>query len=159
MAKLNTVTVRAATVADVAFLADGNARMAMETEELTLDPVRLQAGVAAVFAHVGRGFYLIPEVDGVAAGQMLITYEWSDWRNGEFWWIQSVYTLPEYRGLGAFRALYAEVAKLARERGTVCGLRLYVEAHNETAQATYRRCGMNETAYRMFEVDSVLPRK
>lgn len=144
--------VRAATPADVEFLVDGNARMALETESLTLDRQRLQAGVEAVFADAGRGFYLIAEVDEERAGQMMITYEWSDWRNGVFWWIQSVYTVPEMRGRGAFRALYAAVEEMARERGGVCGLRLYVEAHNEAAQATYRRCGMRETVYKMFEI-------
>ena len=144
--------VRAATPADVEFLVDGNARMALETENLTLDRQRLQTGVEAVFADAGRGFYLIAEVDGERAGQRMITYEWSDWRNGVFWWIQSVYTVPEMRGRGAFRALYAAVEEMARERGGVCGLRLYVEAHNEAAQATYRRCGMIETVYKMFEI-------
>ena len=145
------MTVRAAVLTDVEFLVDGNARMAMETESLELDRARLRAGVEAVFADAGRGFYLIAEVEGERAGQMMITYEWSDWRNGVFWWIQSVYTVPELRGRGAFKALYASVEAMARERGGVCGLRLYVEAHNETAQATYRRCGMSETVYRMFE--------
>lgn len=145
------MTVRAAVLTDVEFLVDGNARMALETESLELDRARLRAGVEAVFADAGRGFYLIAEVDGERAGQMMITYEWSDWRNGVFWWIQSVYTVPELRGRGAFKALYASVEAMARERGGVCGLRLYVEAHNETAQATYRRCGMSETVYRMFE--------
>ena len=145
------MTVRAAELTDVEFLVDGNARMALETESLELDRARLRAGVEAVFADAGRGFYLIAEVDGERAGQMMITYEWSDWRNGVFWWIQSVYTVPELRGRGAFKALYASVEAMARERGGVCGLRLYVEAHNETAQATYRRCGMSETVYRMFE--------
>ena len=145
------MTVRAAVLTDVEFLVDGNARMAMETESLELDRARLRAGVEAVFADAGRGFYLIAEVEGERAGQMMITYEWSDWRNGVFWWIQSVYTVPELRGRGAFKALYGAVEAMARERGGVCGLRLYVEAHNETAQATYRRCGMSETVYRMFE--------
>ena len=145
------MTVRAAELTDVEFLVDGNARMALETESLELDRARLRAGVEAVFADAGRGFYLIAEVEGERAGQMMITYEWSDWRNGVFWWIQSVYTVPELRGRGAFKALYASVEAMARERGGVCGLRLYVEAHNETAQATYRRCGMSETVYRMFE--------
>ena len=145
------MTVRAAVLTDVEFLVDGNARMAMETESLELDRARLRAGVEAVFADPGRGFYLIAEAEGERAGQMMITYEWSDWRNGVFWWIQSVYTVPELRGRGAFKALYGAVEAMARERGGVCGLRLYVEAHNETAQATYRRCGMSETVYRMFE--------
>jgi GNAT superfamily N-acetyltransferase len=146
------VTVRAAALEDVEFLVDGNARMALETENLVLDAQRLRAGVQAVFADAARGFYLIAEVDGERAGQMMITYEWSDWRNGVFWWIQSVYTVPEKRGRGAFKALYAAVERMARERGGVCGLRLYVESHNEAAQAAYRRCGMSETVYRMFEI-------
>jgi ribosomal protein S18 acetylase RimI-like enzyme len=150
--------VRAATAADVEFLVEGNARMALETEGLALDRERLRAGVEAVFADPARGFYLIAEVDGEAAAQMMITYEWSDWRNGVFWWIQSVYTVPERRGRGAFKALYAAAEAMAQQAGNVCGLRLYVEAHNAAAQETYRRCGMNETVYRMFEVDYVVSR-
>jgi len=151
MKLLMEVAVRAATPADVKFLVEGNARMALETENLTLDRQRLRTGVEAVFADAERGFYLIAEVDGEPAGQMMITYEWSDWRNAVFWWIQSVYTVPEMRGRGVFKALYAAVEEMAEQRGGVCGLRLYVEAHNEAAQATYRRCGMSETVYRMFE--------
>jgi GNAT superfamily N-acetyltransferase len=126
--------------------------MAWETERLELDRERLRAGVAAVFTDAGRGFYLIAELDGERAAQMMITYEWSDWRNGVFWWIQSVYTVPDMRGQGAFRGLYEAVERMAQQQGGVCGLRLYVEAHNEAAQATYRRCGMSETVYRMFDV-------
>jgi len=152
------IAVRRATVEDVVFLADGNARMAWETEGLALDQARLRAGVTAVFANAGRGFYLIADWDGEPVGQMMITYEWSDWRNGVFWWIQSVYTVPEMRGRGVFKALFAEAERMAEEAGNVCGLRLYVEAHNQAAQATYRRCGMQETVYRMFEVDRVVKR-
>jgi len=151
MKLLMEVAVRAATPADVKFLVEGNARMALETENLTLERQRLRTGVEAVFADAERGFYLIAEVDGEPAGQMMITYEWSDWRNAVFWWIQSVYTVPKMRGRGVFKALYAAVEEMAEQRGGVCGLRLYVEAHNEAAQATYRRCGMSETVYRMFE--------
>jgi ribosomal protein S18 acetylase RimI-like enzyme len=86
----------------------------------------------------------------------MITYEWSDWRNGVFWWIQSVYTIPALRRRGVFRALYSQAESLAQQRGSVCGLRLYVHIHNRLAQETYRRCGMQETAYRMFEVDNIL---
>ena len=153
------ITVRPATVGDIGFLVEGNARMAWETEALRLDAERLRAGVEAVFADPGRGFYLIGEVDGEPAGQMMITYEWSDWRNGVFWWIQSVYTMPEQRGRGVFKAIYEHVEQRAREAGDVCGLRLYVEAHNEAAQATYARCGMRETVYRMFEVDRLVERE
>lgn len=152
------ITVRAAVPGDAAFLAEGNTLMAWETERVRLEPDRVLAGVRAVFANPERGFYLVAEDDGKPVGQLLITYEWSDWRNGVFWWIQSVYTLSAHRGKGVFRALYAAVETMMRERGDVCGLRLYVEAHNEAAQATYRRCGMAETVYRMFEVDQVVKR-
>jgi len=152
------ITIRPATLGDVEFLTSGNSRMALETEGLSLDPVRLRAGVRAVFDDPARGFYLIAELEGAPAGQMMITYEWSDWRNATFWWIQSVYTVPEQRGRGVFRMLYSHCEALAREQG-VCGLRLYVEGHNLKAQATYLRCGMKEAVYRMFEVDHVIPRQ
>ena len=158
MEGLTEISVRNATMEDAEFLVRGNAQMALETESLSPDIDRLRRGVHAVFDDPGRGFYLIAEADGTRAGQMMITYEWSDWRNGVFWWIQSVYTEPKSRRRGVFRALYARAEALAQQEGTVCGLRLYVEGHNERAQATYRRCGMRETNYRMFEVDKVLPR-
>jgi ribosomal protein S18 acetylase RimI-like enzyme len=124
-----------------------------------LDINRLRSGVDAIFDDPARGWYLISEVNGLRAGQMMITYEWSDWRNGMFWWIQSVYVVPEMRQRGVFRALYAQIEELARQQGgAVCGLRLYVEIHNRRAQETYRSCGMQETAYRVFEVDNVFPR-
>jgi len=147
------ITVRPATLEDVEFLVSGNASMALETEARTLDTHTLRAGVCAVFDDPTRGFYLIAEIGGQSAGQMMITYEWSDWRNAVFWWIQSVYTLPESRGRGVFKALYAHVDSLARQRADVCGLRLYVEAHNQRAQSAYLRCGMSEAIYRMFEIN------
>ena len=158
MERITEISVRPATLDDVEFLVRGNAQLALETEDLSLDIDRLRRGVHGVFADPGRGFYLIAESNGTRLGQMMITYEWSDWRNGVFWWIQSVYTAPEYRRRGVFRALYAHAQALAQQEGTVCGLRLYVEGQNEEAQATYRRCGMHESAYHMFEVDNVLPR-
>ena len=152
------ITVRPAIHDDIEFLVRGNAQMALETENLSLDMDRLRRGVHAVFDDSSRGFYLIAEVNGSRAGQMMITSEWSDWRNGVFWWIQSVYTVPEFRRRGVFHALYAEATALAQKSGSVCGLRLYVDAHNLQAQAIYRRCGMHETAYRLFEIDAVLDR-
>src|SRR3981081_3276864 len=104
---MSEIDVRPATPEDAEFLVNGNARMALETEERVLDFEVLRAGVRAVFDDPARGFYLIAEIDGQPAGQMMITYEWSDWRNGAFWWIQSVYTLPESRGRGVFKALYS----------------------------------------------------
>jgi GNAT superfamily N-acetyltransferase len=152
------VTVRAAALHDLEFLVRSNAQMAFETESLRLDEDRLREGVRAVLDNPARGFYLIAELNGQHAGQMLITFEWSDWRNGVFWWIQSVYTTPDSRRRGVFRALYRHAESLAKEQGDVCGLRLYVEAHNHRAQAIYRKCGLNETPYRMLEVDYVISR-
>ena len=147
------IVVRVASPADAEFLVRGNAEMALETEHLSLDFDRLRDGVHAVFENPARGIYYVASVGARRAGMMMITYEWSDWRNGAFWWIQSVYTLPESRGRGVFKALYSHVESLARESAGVCGLRLYVEAHNQRAQAAYERCGMKEAVYRMFEVD------
>ncbi len=147
------ITIRPATPEDTEFLVEGNAAMALETEARALEPHILRAGVRALFDDPARGFYLIAERAGRPAGQMMITYEWSDWRNAQFWWIQSVYTLPESRGRGVFTALYAYVDALARQRPNVCGLRLYVAAHNHRAQAIYHRCGMHEAVYRMYETD------
>lgn len=152
------ISVRLATVADAEFLVRGNAEMALETEHLSLDLDRLRDGVHALFDDPARGVYYIAEVDGRRAGQMMITYEWSDWRNGTFWWIQSVFVEPQFRSRGVFRELYRHVELLAKERGDVCGLRLYVENNNERAQATYERVGMSRTVYQMFEVDFVLNR-
>ena len=152
------IHVRPATVDDLNFLVHGNAAMALETEALKLDQDRLRQGVQALFEDPARGVYYIAEVAGQLAGQMLITYEWSDWRNGNFWWIQSVFVKPQFRGQGVFRALYQHVAALARSDQNVCGLRLYVENENSRAQATYGKCGMNRTHYQMFEVDFVLAR-
>ncbi len=158
MERMVEISVRPATLADLEFLVRGNAQLALESENLSLDIDRLRRGVQALFDDPARGFYLIAEMDKAPAGQMMITYEWSDWRNGMFWWIQSVYTVPEARRRGVFRALYAQAEALAQQRGSVCGLRLYVAIHNRGAQEVYRRCGMKDTAYRVLEVDKILPR-
>jgi len=158
MERLTQIRIRPATLEDAEFLVRGNTRLALETEGLSLDMDRLRDGIHAMFEDPARGFYLIAEAEGTRVGQMMITYEWSDWRNGVFWWIQSVYTLPEWRRRGVFRALYVHAETLALQQGSVCGLRLYVDMHNLPAQATYRNCGMQETAYKMFEVDKVISR-
>ena len=142
--------VRSATAADIDVIVQFNAAMAVETEAKTLDPKVLRAGVAAVLAEARRGFYLIAEHAGEVAGCLMITYEWSDWRNGDWWWLQSVYVRPEHRRGGVFRALYAEVERLARARADVVGVRLYVERDNVHAQRTYQSLGMHEDAYRMY---------
>jgi GNAT superfamily N-acetyltransferase len=124
--------------------------MARETEAKGLDRDVLARGVAAVFDEPRRGFYLIAERDGVAAGGLLVTYEWSDWRNGDFWWVQSVYVVPAARRGGVFRALYADVERRARSFGAV-GIRLYVEVDNARAQQTYAGLGMHRCRYHMYE--------
>jgi GNAT superfamily N-acetyltransferase len=148
--------IRPAILSDVAFLADSNARMAQETEGRQLDPTRLNAGVNALLADETKGTYYIAEVAGKVAGQLLITREWSDWRNGHFWWIQSVYVSEEFRGAGVFRALFNHVHTLAKAEPDVCGLRLYMEAHNARARAAYERLGLKQTEYQVFEMDFVL---
>lgn len=143
------IEVRSATVSDIDFLVDCNAAMARETEHKTLDRDILAHGTRAVFDDHRKGFYLVAECDGKLAGCLLITYEWSDWRNGDWWWFQSVYVVPEARRHGIFRALYAEVECRARAAGAV-GLRLYVERDNSRAQRTYASLGMEEEPYRML---------
>jgi GNAT superfamily N-acetyltransferase len=152
------VHIRRATAADAELIASYNAAMALETEHLELPLQRLLDGVRAVLSDPGKGFYLLAEADGSVAGQMMITYEWSDWRNGVFWWIQSVYVAPPWRRRGVFRSLYSHALEAARAAGDVCGLRLYVEAANATARRTYEELGMAKTVYEMFEVDFVIRR-
>lgn len=147
------LTIRAAIPADADTIAANNVAMALEAEHKRLDPVTATAGAHAVFADTGRGRYYLAELDDRVVGQLMITYEWSDWRNGVFWWIQSVYVGPAARRQGIFRALYAHVEALAKADGGVCGLRLYVDRDNRRAQETYRRCGMHDGGYLVMEVD------
>ena len=141
-------------------MAEFNSRMAWETENRRLDPERVRQGVAALLSHPAKGTYFLAEgqQDGTitVAGQLLITYEWSDWRNGNFWWIQSVYVAEEFRGRGVFRALFNHVHTLAKGRKDVCGLRLYMDAQNQPARQTYERLGLKQTDYELFEIDFVM---
>ena len=146
-------SIRAARIEDAAFLAAGNVAMAMESEHKQLDPATVTRGVQAVLGDPAKGRYFVAERDGRPVGQLMVTYEWSDWRNGNFWWIQSVYVLPEARRLGVFRELFGHLERLARADATVCGIRLYVERENARAQATYRHCGLEDAGYVVMEVD------
>ena len=150
------IVVRKATQADLNTLVTFNAAMAMETEGKTLDLDMLKKGVSAVLGQDGLGFYLIAEVDGRPVGQLMITTEWSDWRNGYFWWIQSVYVDAEYRRQGVYRALDSHVHAEARRKENVCGLRLYVERNNHVAQQVYSSLDMHRSHYDLFEIDFVL---
>jgi GNAT superfamily N-acetyltransferase len=148
--------IRPANRSDASFIADSNIRMAWETEHRQLDPQTVAAGVASALEDSNKGIYYVAEANGKPVGQMFITYEWSDWRNGNFWWIQSVYVLETFRSQGIFRALFEHVHALARARKDVCGLRLYVETDNAKAKQVYSKLGMHETDYDVFETDFVL---
>jgi ribosomal protein S18 acetylase RimI-like enzyme len=146
------LTVRAATPADLPAIVEYNRRLALETEHKTLDPDVVAAGVAAALADPqSKGPYFLT-CDGTdVIGQLQVTYEWSDWRNGWFWWIQSVYVRADGRGRGAFRALYEHVRTRAKAAKNVVGIRLYVERDNVAAQGTYARIGMTRMPYLMLE--------
>lgn len=148
-----TIEITPARPEDAPTIALFNALMAEETEGRRLDPDTLAQGVHEALANSSRGRYYVARVDEELVGQMLITYEWSDWRNGNFWWVQSVYVRQDLREQGVFSALYGHVERLARETPEVCGLRLYVDQHNHSAQQTYQRLGMVKAHYDLFEVE------
>ncbi len=143
-------TIRRALPHDLDALVTGNQTMALETESVRLDPMTLRAGVAALLEAREPGAYWVIEDQGHVIGQLLITYEWSDWRNRTVWWIQSVHIDAAQRGRGLFRALYAHVRGEA-ERAGAAGLRLYVDKTNTRAQAVYAALGMNGDHYSVFE--------
>lgn len=145
------ITVRRATAADQTTLIEYNYAIAYETEHKRLDEMTLAKGVAAALTDAAKGFYLVAEIAGQVVGQLMITTEWSDWRNGLFWWIQSVYVRPSARKQGVFRSLFQEAERLAKAAGDVVGLRLYVERDNVNAQRTYESLGMSNAAYLVFE--------
>lgn len=130
-----------------------NRGIARESEGLELDEPTVRAGIVATLRDPARGTYLVVRgPDGSPVGQVMITVEWSDWRNAWFWWIQSVYVRPDMRGRGIYARLHREIAARARARGDVCGLRLYVAHENARARAAYEALGMSPAAYRMYEV-------
>jgi ribosomal protein S18 acetylase RimI-like enzyme len=144
-------TIRSARPADADTIAEYNVAMARETESLDLDRATVGRGVRAALADPQKAIYFVAEVDGRVVGQLMITHEWSDWRDGDIWWVQSVYVHPEHRKIGAFKALYRHAEQAARDAGAV-GIRLYVDEHNEGAQAAYARLGMHVSSYKVMEV-------
>ena len=145
------VATRVAVAADAATLAEFNGAMALETESKSLALEKLLPGVESVLRAPRHGFYVVAEAAGEIAGSLLVTYEWSDWRNGRLWWIQSVYVRPAHRRRGVYRALHEFVRERARATGDVVGIRLYVERENAAARRTYGALGMTETPYRIYE--------
>lgn len=148
---LSACTVRAAELSDLDFLVQANLSLAFESEELRLDAETVTHGVQGVFDDGSRGRYLIGEREGVPQGSLLVTREWSDWNDGYYWWIASVYTAPEARRTGVYRSLYRRVMEEARAVKNVVGVRLYVERANQTAQAVYENLGMASSGYLLYE--------
>ena len=144
------ILVRPARLDDLDTIVAGNMVMAEETERVQLDEATLREGVRALLESRAPGRYVVAEIDGRVVGQLLITFEWSDWRNRIVWWIQSVHVAPEARRCGVFRALYNTVRRDALAAGAG-GLRLYVDTTNVRAQQVYTALGMNGDHYRVFE--------
>lgn len=163
MSILDHLTVRLARQEDAATIASFSAAMALETENRCLDLDRLQGGTIALLESPDRGFFMVAELEQAGTcrllGQLMITYEWSDWRNGVFWWIQSVYVDPAWRRQRVFRRMHETVMVTAKTSPNVCGVRLYVEESNSVAQAVYRRVGLTPSSYAIFETDFVLARQ
>lgn len=143
---------RTATPADLQILLDHNQAMAMETENRHLKDEVIRAGLSAVLNDPSKGFYLVAEDDGTVVGNLMITFEWSDWRNGIMWWFQSVYVKPDYRGKGVFKQMYQHIMSEAKAND-VRELRLYVEKENVRAQKVYEALGMAESHYLMYEIE------
>ena len=136
---------------DAAALTEFNIEMALETENKVLTTEVVSNGVRTLLKNPEYGFYVIAEKSGEIAGALMVTTEWSDWRDGEFWWVQSVYVRDDYRRQGIYRKLYEYIKTQAAKRGNVCGFRLYVERDNAVAQQAYSKLGMSETFYKVFE--------
>ncbi len=144
-------TVRQGIESDSETLIEFNRAMARETEDRELPLNLIKPGVESFLKHREYGFYVIAEKDSEIVGSLMITFEWSDWRNGLFWWIQSVYVKPEFRRQGVYSSMHNYVRELAKEKGNIVGLRLYAERNNETAHKTYESNNMHKTIYIMYE--------
>ena len=148
---MDNVNIRIASLKDTSAIADFNRAMALETENKILDIEVLFQGVASVFKKPELGFYIVAELNNKVVGCLMITTEWSDWRNGVFWWIQSVYIHPEHRRCGIYSKMYEYIKIMASENSQICGFRLYVDQKNEIAQKGYVSLGMKKTKYLLFE--------
>jgi len=142
--------IRPAVLADLPVLVEFNCRLARETEAKELDSAVVTAGITALLRDSSKGRYWVAELNGETVGQVMVTYEWTDWRNGIFWWLQSVYVRADVRGRGIFTALFREVQRTGALESDFRGLRLYVEEHNQRAQSVYLRLGLTRTGYEVL---------
>ena len=145
--------IRPAQFTDAPSIAGFNLLLAAETEDLSLDPARVRAGVEALLRDSSKGTYYVAEFGGEVVGQLMITYEWSDWRNGNIWWIQSVFVEKRFRGKGVFARLFRYVRELACQRQDVAAIRLYMHHANQAARKAYETLGMRRTHYEVFELE------
>jgi ribosomal protein S18 acetylase RimI-like enzyme len=155
----STITIRSARPEDGEKIVEFNAAIAKETESIELDADRLKRGVWAILLDPTKGKYYVAEKERQIVGQMLITYEWSDWRDGVNWWFQSIYVSPEHRRNGILRAIFDYVLAEAKNRPEVCGVRLYVEHNNTVARQAYESLGLTHSHYELYQIDYVLDEK
>ena len=147
---MSEILIRAARREDWPVIAEYNCRLAWESEQKRLDPAKIEPGVQAVLNDPTKGRYFVAETQGRVIGQLMVTWEWSDWRNGQIWWLQSVYVAAEFRQQGVFRQLFEHLVALGQAE-QVLGVRLYVEEHNARAQQTYEKLGLNQAGYHVME--------
>lgn len=147
------MNIRKALNKDIDVIARYNYNLAYETENKILNMNILTKGVEAIIKDENKGIYHVCEINGEVVGQIMYTFEWSDWRNGTFLWIQSVYVNKEFRGMGVFKALYKFIRDIADNDNNICGIRLYVEKENIIAKKTYKNIGMKECNYYIYEYD------
>jgi GNAT superfamily N-acetyltransferase len=145
------ISIRKSSLKDIDVLVDFQMRLAAETESITLDPQIVKQGLEELFEEPSRGLYYVAESDGAVVGCHLITYEWSEWRNGNVWWLQSVYVRKDFRGKGVFKSMYDNLLRMIDQDPKILGLRLYVDKTNVTAQKVYSSLGMNGEHYTVYE--------
>ena len=145
------ISIREGSISDTPTIAKFQTQMALETESKILKESTIRQGVESVLKCPNKGFYIIAETDSQIIGSLLVTFEWSDWRNGWFFWIQSVFVDAKYRRQGVYRVMHSEVIRRTKESGNCCGIRLYVEKDNRNAQKVYKTLGMHETDYYLYE--------